>query len=45
MKSRLFVPEQCRTELPRTEVIKPGRRKAVILKTFKFGIIRFIENL
>lgn len=43
---KAFVPEQCRRiDLPCTEVIKPGRGKAVVFKTFKFEIIRFIEKL
>lgn len=43
---KAFVPEQCRRiELPCTEVIKPERGKTVVFKTFKFGIIRFIEKL
>lgn len=25
-----FVPEQCRTELPCTEVVKPGRGKGIV---------------
>lgn len=42
---KAFVPELCRRiEFPCTEVIKPGRI-AVVFKTFKFGIIRFIEKL